>query len=116
MGSMNRKRDTFTGLNPLDDVDLAYRSTPSYLRQLAQQGSISSNEMLATANVPRTKSASEITPRNNGNSKQTTKFEGHFVSFLVNRSMSGNPKYKAQEDYYDEIQSMKRVRLIFDLQ
>ena len=29
--------------------------------------------------------------------------------FAVSRSTIGNPKYKAQEDYYDEIQSLKKV-------
>jgi hypothetical protein len=27
--------------------------------------------------------------------------------------VNGNPKYKAQEDYYDEIQSIKRVGFLF---
>lgn len=62
---MNRKREVFTGINPMDDAEFAYRSTPSYLRQLAQQGSIPTNEMLVAANVPRTKSASELTSTNN---------------------------------------------------
>lgn len=63
--AMNRKRQIFTGINPTDDVDLAYRSTSNYLRQLAQQGSIPSDEMLIAGNVPRTRSASELTMRNN---------------------------------------------------
>lgn len=66
---MNRKRDMITGIDPMNEVDLAYRSTPNYLRQLAQQGSLASNEMLAASYVPRTKSASELTPRNTGNSE-----------------------------------------------
>jgi hypothetical protein len=31
------------------------------------------------------------------------------IFIIVNRSMIGNPKYKAQEDYYDEIQILKKV-------
>lgn len=37
------------------------------------------------------------------------------LTIIVNRSMTGNPKYKAQEDYYDEIQSMKKVEELFSL-
>jgi hypothetical protein len=37
------------------------------------------------------------------------KKEVRFCLSLVNRSMTGNPRYKAQEDYYDEIQLMKKV-------
>ncbi len=62
---MNKKREIFTSLNPSDNTDLAYRSTPNYLRQLAQQASLSPTEMISARNIPRTKSASEITPRNN---------------------------------------------------
>jgi hypothetical protein len=62
---MNRKRETFTSLNPSDDTDFAYRSTPNYLRQIAQQASLSPTEMMSARNIPRTKSASELTPRNN---------------------------------------------------
>jgi len=62
---MNRKRETFTSLNPSDDTDFAYRSTPNYLRQIAQQTSLSPTEMMSARNIPRTKSASELTPRNN---------------------------------------------------
>jgi hypothetical protein len=105
---MNKKREIFTSLNPSDDTDLAYRSTPNYLRQLAQQGSLSPTEMISARNIPRTKSASELTPRNNCKenfSKLLIK-----ILIIVNRSMSGNPKYKAQEDYYDEIQLLKKVR------
>ncbi|CAF0827064.1 unnamed protein product [Adineta steineri] len=88
---MNKKRRPFTHLNTADDMDLAYRSTPDYLRHLAHQDTSAPIELILAKNIPRTKSASEMTPRNN-----------------VNRSISGNPKYKAQEDYYDEIQSMKK--------
>jgi hypothetical protein len=49
----------------LDDGDLAYRSTPNYLRQIAQQALLSPTEMMSARNIPRTKSASELTPRNN---------------------------------------------------
>ncbi|CAF4064735.1 unnamed protein product, partial [Adineta steineri] len=88
---MNKKRRPFTHLNTADDMDLAYRSTPDYLRHLAHQDTSAPIELILAKNIPRTKSASEMTPRNN-----------------VNRSITGNPKYKAQEDYYDEIQSMKK--------
>lgn len=65
---MNKKRKPFTHLNTTDDIDLGYRSTPDYLRQLAQHDSSISTELLLARNVPRTKSASEMTPRNNGKS------------------------------------------------
>jgi hypothetical protein len=66
--------------------------------------------MITARNVPRTKSASEITPRNNGKEISWSCQKRIFVWFsLVNRSISGNPRYKAQEDYYDEIQLMKKV-------
>ncbi|UJR31233.1 hypothetical protein I4U23_018735 [Adineta vaga] len=90
-GYMNKKRKTFTHLNSTDDIDFAYRSTPDYLRHLTQQDSSIPTELMLAKNIPRTKSASEMTPRNS-----------------VNRSTMGNPKYKAQEDYYDEIQSLKQ--------
>lgn len=63
---MSKKRETFTNMDPLDNGELAYRSTSNYLRQIAQQGVLTPTEMITARNVPRTKSASEITPRNNG--------------------------------------------------
>ena len=66
---MNRKRETFTSINPSNDIDLAYRSTSNYLREMAEQGAISPTEMIIAQNVPRTKSASELTPRTNRNDK-----------------------------------------------
>ena len=63
-GGMGKKRETFTNMDPLDDGDLAYRSTSNYLRQMAQQGLLSPTEMMTAQNIPRTKSASEMTPRN----------------------------------------------------
>jgi hypothetical protein len=63
-----------------DDTDIGYRSTPEYLRQLMNT-SINSARSLT-----RTHSASDMTSRN-----------------------LGNPKYKAQEDYYDEVQALKKV-------
>lgn len=105
---MNKKSETFTSLDPSGNTDFAYRSTPNYLRQLAQQGSLSSTEMISARNVPRTKSASEITPRNNCKKNMNLSIKTNFI-ILVNRSMTGNPKYKAQEDYYDEIQLLKKV-------
>ncbi|CAF1072986.1 unnamed protein product [Rotaria sordida] len=88
---MNRKRKPFTHINSFDDIDLAYRSTPGYLREVFQQNSLSSNEMFSARDIPRTKTASELALKSN-----------------TNRSTSGNPKYKAQEDYYDEIQLLKK--------
>lgn len=32
---------------------------------------------------------------------------------LANRQFQGNPKYKAQEDYYDDIQEFKKVFIDF---
>ncbi len=63
---MGKKRETFTNIDPLDDGDIAYRSTSNYLRQMAQQGILSPTEMMTARNIPRTKSASETTPRNTG--------------------------------------------------
>ncbi len=94
----------------MDDGDLAYRSTPNYLRQIAQQALLSPTEMMSARNIPRTKSASELTPRNNCKKKNFEIIDKKkFFFILVNRSMTGNPKYKAQEDYYDEVQSLKKV-------
>ena len=69
-----------------DDSGIAYRSTPEYLRHLMNTSTLSNGS--TTKSLVRPSSASEITPRN-----------------------LGNPKYKAQEDYYDEIQLLKKVRL-----
>lgn len=62
---MNKKRETFTSLDASDKTDFPYRSTPNYLREIAQQASLSSTDMISARNIPRTKSASELTPRNN---------------------------------------------------
>ncbi|CAF3674221.1 unnamed protein product [Rotaria sp. Silwood1] len=88
---MNRKRKPFTHLNSFDDTDLAYRSTSGYLRDMFQQNPYASNEMISERDIPRTKTASELTFKSN-----------------THRPTSGNPKYKAQEDYYDEIQLLKK--------
>jgi hypothetical protein len=80
----NRKRKSFTRLHSFDDSDIAYRSTPSYLKQLMNTSTLSNGNSART--LTRTHSASEMTPRT-----------------------LGNPKYKAQEDYYDEVQSLKKV-------
>lgn len=78
----NGKRKSFT--NSYDDTDIAYRSAPEYLRQLMNTSTISNGH--SARSLTRTHSASEMTPRN-----------------------LGNPKYKAQEDYYDEVQLLKKV-------
>lgn len=62
---MNKKRKPFTHLNSYDDADLAYLSTPDYLREITQQPSSLPIELILANNIPRTKSASEMTPRNN---------------------------------------------------
>ncbi len=62
---MNKKRKPFTHLNSSNNNDLAYLSTPDYLRQLTQQALPEPTELFLARNVPRTKSASEMTPRNN---------------------------------------------------
>jgi len=62
---MNKKRKPFTHLNSSNDNDLAYLSTPDYLRQITQQPLSEPTEMILARHVPRTKSASEMTPRNN---------------------------------------------------
>lgn len=77
-----RKRQTFSRLS--DDTDIAYRSAPEYLRQIMNT-SMASNASSARS-ITRTYSATEMTPRS-----------------------LGNPKYKAQEDYYDEVQLLKKV-------
>ncbi|CAF2818525.1 unnamed protein product [Rotaria sp. Silwood2] len=92
---MNRKRKPLTHLNSFDDTDLAYRSASGYLRDMFEQNSLAPNEMISERDIPRTKTASELTFKSN-----------------TSRSTSGNPKYKAQEDYYDEIQSLKKVLIL----
>ncbi|CAF1377653.1 unnamed protein product [Adineta steineri] len=74
----SRKRKSSTSLYSYDDSDIAYRSAPEYLRRLMNT---------SNGNVTRTHSASEMN---------------------LNRLDSGNSKYKAQEDYYDEIQLLKK--------
>ncbi|CAF3537720.1 unnamed protein product [Rotaria socialis] len=89
-GYMNRKRKPFTHLNAVDDNDLAYRSTSDYLRGYYNPNPQSEPEMISERHIPRTKTASELALKS------------------TNRSASGNPKYKAQEDYYEEIQLLKK--------
>ena len=83
------KRKSFSHSNSYDENDFAYRSAPEYLRQLMNT-SIVSNGTSSARSVTRTHSANEMTPRN-----------------------LGNPKYKAQEDYYDEVQLLKKVFFLF---
>lgn len=60
----DKKRKPFTRLRSFDDTDLAYRSTSSYLRQAQEErSSIEPMEMILARSIPRTKSASEMTPR-----------------------------------------------------
>lgn len=88
----DKKRKNFTHLRSLDDTDLAYRSMSNYLRQSRPDPfDVEPMEMTLAKNLPRTKSASEMTPR-------------------TTRPASGTPMYKAQEDYYDEVQTLKKVR------
>ena len=68
---MNSKRKPFTHLKSNSDADFGYLSTPDYLRQTAQQNSPAPTEMMLARNIPRTKSASEITPRNNRKKKSS---------------------------------------------
>lgn len=86
-------REAFTDRSPyhrqgkrrsVDDSNIAYQSTPEYLRQLMNTSTISNGS--TTKSLVRTSSATEMTPRS-----------------------LGNPKYKAQEDYYDEVQLLKKV-------
>ncbi|CAM4791256.1 unnamed protein product [Rotaria magnacalcarata] len=86
----DKKRNSFTSLHSYDDSDGAYRSTPEYLKQLMNT-SMSSNGH-STRTLTRTHSASDITSTSN-----------------INRPVSGNPKYKTQEEYYDEIQYFKKA-------
>jgi len=86
----NKKRHSFTRLHSYDDTDIAYQGTPEYLRQLMNTSTISNGH--SARSIKRLHSASEMTSRN-----------------------LGNPKYKAQEDYYDEIQSLKKVFIYFNL-
>jgi len=86
----NKRRKSFTRLHSYDDTDIAYRSAPEYLRQLMNTSTISNGH--SARSLTRTHSASEMTPRN-----------------------LGNPKYKAQEDYYDEIQALKKVFINLNL-
>ncbi|UJR15342.1 hypothetical protein I4U23_002291 [Adineta vaga] len=85
-----RKRKSSGSLYSYDDSDIAYRSAPQYLKRLLNTSN-SSNGYSARS-LTRTHSASEVSTQNN-----------------INRQSNiGNPKYKAQEDYYDEIQLLKK--------
>ncbi|CAF0844882.1 unnamed protein product [Rotaria sordida] len=85
----HRKIKSFKRLHSYDDSEVAYRSTPDYLKQLMNTSTLSNGH--SARSVTRTYSASEITSPNN-----------------FNRPTSGNPKYKTQEEYYDEIQFLKK--------
>ncbi|CAF1041765.1 unnamed protein product [Adineta ricciae] len=83
----NRKRASSGSLYSYDDSDIAYRSAPEHLKRLLDTSNGSSARKLT-----RTNSASEMLTQN-----------------ALNRPTNiGNPKYKAQEDYYDEIQLLKK--------
>jgi hypothetical protein len=88
--NQTKKRKSFIRLHSYDDTDIAYRSAPEYLRQLMNTSTISNGH--SARSLTRTHSASEMTSRN-----------------------LGNPKYKAQEDYYDEIQALKKVFINLNL-
>ena len=68
-----------THLPSYNEGDLGYRSAPDYLRQLLEQNpndeSVVPTEMIITRHIPRTRSASELTPRSNG--KRWTSLRGH---------------------------------------
>ncbi|CAF3567814.1 unnamed protein product [Rotaria socialis] len=85
----DKKRNSFTSLHSYDDSDVAYRSAPEYLKQLMNTSMSSTGH--STRTLTRTHSASDITSTSN-----------------LNRPVSGNPKYKTQEEYYDEIQYFKK--------
>lgn len=112
---MNQKRKPFTNLNSFDDNELAYRSTSEYLRDTYPQNhSMDAFEMIPERSIPRTKTASELATRPTCTKKK--RIINHvnyllslFFIYVAGRSLSGNPKYKAQEDYYDEIQTLKKV-------
>ncbi|CAF1404964.1 unnamed protein product [Adineta ricciae] len=83
----NRKRASSGSLYSYDDSDIAYRSAPEHSKRLLDTSNGSSARRLT-----RTNSASEMLTQN-----------------ALNRPANiGNPKYKAQEDYYDEIQLLKK--------
>ncbi|CAF3081589.1 unnamed protein product [Rotaria sp. Silwood2] len=87
--NQHRKKQSFTRLHSYDDTDIAYRSAPEYLKQLMNTSTLSNGH--SARSITRTQSASDMTSPNN-----------------FNRPASGNPKYKTQEEYYDEIQVLKK--------
>jgi hypothetical protein len=80
--SKNKKRykQAKKDLHSFDDSDISYQSAPEYLKHLKSNGH-------SARTIPRAQSASDIS--RNG--------------------VIGNPKYKAQEDYFDEIHLLKKV-------
>ena len=86
--AQNKRRKSLTHGRAFDDSAIAYRGAPEYLRQLLNTSATSVES--STKKFTRTTSASESTS--------------------TVRTVIGNPKYKAQEDYYDEIHELKKVR------
>lgn len=84
---MNIKRKPFTNLNSFDDGDIAYRSSPDYLRNIFDQNALSSTDMISERNIPRTKTANELALKSN--SKKSTKskiiFLFRFISKAINK-------------------------------
>jgi hypothetical protein len=81
----NRSKQNKKDLHSFDDSDISYRSAPEYLKHVVSNG-------YSARNGTRRQSASETISRSN---------------------VIGNPKYKAQEDYFDEIQILKKVLIDF---
>lgn len=83
-----KRRNSLTHVRSLDDTTISYRSTPEYLRQLVNASS---------------------TPR-------TVRSRRNSVNESLNTTVNGNPKYKAQEDYYDEVHSLKKDLKSFQIE
>ncbi|CAF4647870.1 unnamed protein product [Rotaria sp. Silwood1] len=87
--NQHQQKKSFTRLHSYDDTNVAYQGSPEYLKQLMNTSTLSNG--YSSRSITRTQSASDLTSLNN-----------------FNRPSSGNPKYKTQEEYYDEIQFLKK--------
>jgi hypothetical protein len=57
----DKKRKPLSNLRSVDDADIAYQSTSNYLRQMKlEPNSIESSEIMLTRNIPRTRSAKQM--------------------------------------------------------
>ncbi|CAF1511704.1 unnamed protein product, partial [Didymodactylos carnosus] len=119
---MNKKTKSFTHIQyPADE--LAYRSTPEYLRKLLRAAALSAtsssvNDDMNESNIMRTKSANDLSPKSNCTYLFCIRYFIYSRKFSIryplsviasmNKTFIGNPKYKSHEDYYDEVATLKK--------